>query len=429
MALVELKQAAEMLGVTPEELNEMRGRNEIFAYRDGTTWKFKPEEIERVLALREAASEPAPGSDIGLDETVAAVSGGSGLDSDLDELIDISELAAEGSVLDDDAGRLDPTASSTVIGKKDVTDLDAVEGSDAGLGGSDLAIDLQPTIGDGSELQLAESSGHNLTADETGAMGKQATPGEDDFILDSDVGLMEESSRIDVDSPGELRVDSGSELMLAPSDTGINLNLDEEVDLDFAASDISLDPSKSGITLESPSDSGISLEQTPPEIAIGGDSLELGEADLLDLDDGLAELDDVTQLQRDQDFLLTPVEGELAEESDSGSQVIALDSEEFDSSASTLLTDSGVIATERGQAPEFVSADDEGTGVLLGVPTIQVPETQYTITNVLGLGLILLPLALSGLMMFDLIRHMWSWDEPYSLNSSLIDTITGLFGN
>jgi hypothetical protein len=35
---------------------------------------------------------------------------------------------------------------------------------------------------------------------------------------------------------------------------------------------------------------------------------------------------------------------------------------------------------------------------------------------------------LSGMMMYDLMRHMWSWDSPYAVNSKLMDTILNLFG-
>ena len=83
----------------------------------------------------------------------------------------------------------------------------------------------------------------------------------------------------------------------------------------------------SGISLVDPSDSGLSLE-TPLNLgAVAEESLELGEDDMLatseTADEGAA-----TQLKTDDDFLLTPLEETTdAEESESGSQVIALDTE------------------------------------------------------------------------------------------------------
>ena len=49
---IKFDEVAEMLGVTPEQLNDMRSRNEIHGYRDGSTWKFKPEEVQRVAEER-----------------------------------------------------------------------------------------------------------------------------------------------------------------------------------------------------------------------------------------------------------------------------------------------------------------------------------------------------------------------------------------
>ena len=44
----ELNDAAKMLGLTPDQLVELRSNGTIHGYRDGASWKFKAEEIERV---------------------------------------------------------------------------------------------------------------------------------------------------------------------------------------------------------------------------------------------------------------------------------------------------------------------------------------------------------------------------------------------
>jgi len=36
-------------------------------------------------------------------------------------------------------------------------------------------------------------------------------------------------------------------------------------------------------------------------------------------------------------------------------------------------------------------------------------------------------LALCGMMTYDLARNMWSWDQPYAVNSSIMDTLLPLF--
>jgi hypothetical protein len=56
-----------------------------------------------------------------------------------------------------------------------------------------------------------------------------------------------------------------------------------------------------------------------------------------------------------------------------------------------------------------------------------VAETSFSTWNIVGLACCTLLLAISGMMMIDLLRNIWSWSEPYSLNSSLIDGVLGLF--
>ena len=61
---ITLEEAAKKLGVHTDELVEMRSRGDIFGYRDGASWKFKPEEIERVASemLGGAMDEDPAGS-------------------------------------------------------------------------------------------------------------------------------------------------------------------------------------------------------------------------------------------------------------------------------------------------------------------------------------------------------------------------------
>ena len=54
---VDLEEAAKMLGIAPETLTEMRERQKIYGYRDGGSWKFKPEDVERLIAERESAEQ------------------------------------------------------------------------------------------------------------------------------------------------------------------------------------------------------------------------------------------------------------------------------------------------------------------------------------------------------------------------------------
>lgn len=44
---VTLAEAAQQLGITPDEVNELRQHGVLYGYRDGTSWKFKPEDVDR----------------------------------------------------------------------------------------------------------------------------------------------------------------------------------------------------------------------------------------------------------------------------------------------------------------------------------------------------------------------------------------------
>ena len=46
---VDLNEAAKMIGVNSESLVEMRSKGTIFGYRDGASWKFKVDEVERII--------------------------------------------------------------------------------------------------------------------------------------------------------------------------------------------------------------------------------------------------------------------------------------------------------------------------------------------------------------------------------------------
>src|SRR5487761_1891382 len=98
--LVPLDEAAKTLKVSPDELNSMRENREIYGYRDGASWKFKPEDVER-LAQELAERGPRAASDSG---SLPVDIGDS--DDEGEDIVLLSESALGGS-----AG-----GSSTVIG-------------------------------------------------------------------------------------------------------------------------------------------------------------------------------------------------------------------------------------------------------------------------------------------------------------------------
>ena len=475
--LIELDEAAALLGMTPDEVTVARTKGKLFGYRDGVNWKFKENELERYAASEGIVlgdAKPKADSSGSLPK-VAAV------DEDLSELVDVSELelseADELDLVEDESilvseeelGGSERSAGSTIIGKEDLgADADLILASDSAagselnlvddsVGGSDLklASDSELTLETSesglildsglsleepsglslegaSDLKLAgDSIGSNILAGEDVLNAGSSGGDDDDIVLDADDDLSLEDDGLEL---------SDDELIL-DDDSVSSLDIDDDDDVNLLDSDITLNASDSGINLGSPSDSGISLENTPAELGGSGiEALELGEADFIELDDeDDLDLEGGTDLKADDDFLLTSDDGGVSEESESGSQVIALDeADEFDEVGDTMLADADMLDADS------LDADDLGTGeaelefdeaatagaVVAGgaaAATIAAPiEEEYSIWNVVGLGTCLFFLTLAGVMMFDILRNMWSWNQEYALNSSLMDAIINL---
>jgi excisionase family DNA binding protein len=353
--LVTIEEAARSLGISVEELNEMREQGQIHAYRDGGSWKFREDEVERVQA-----------------ERAMGKTGDSGLSLD--------DPAGGSSIL----GAAKPGGSS-VIG---------------GAGGSDPALSLDDEPPTAKIAQPAAGLG-------------AAFEDLDDLSLDLESG-----------SAVGKKAEGGSALNLAGDD--------EDLVLEPAAdSDITRDASASGIQLSTPSDSGVSLEEP---LEIGGssvDSFELGEDSAISFDEK-ASPDSPTQVKAgaDDDFLLTPLQTTDDDESDSGSQVIALDDEDtLDIAAASGPHAVATTLLEEDQ-PDVGAAGASAAGAPApagGAVSAPAPEVPYTGWQVTGLVLCTLVLFVAGMMMFELMRHMWSWEEPYTAHSAIMDVISGWF--
>lgn len=472
--LVPLEEAAKTLGVSPDDLNSMRENRDIYGYRDGATWKFKPEDIER-LKLELAERAAAPASDSGSLPVDLADS-----DSDGDEIVLLSEVELGGSGASTSSTIIGPPGkgqspedsdiklaigsgveligqgSSTVIGKEKTQDGSSVLGSSRHDSGSDvLPIDLDSESpielsSEGSDKKQGSGSDLTLVTQESAGEG---------IDTGSDLTLVTDGSSKAIDTGSDLTLgaaDEGDVFRLQDSAAGSSVKLkDAGSVLDSpgtgTGSDITISPGDSGINLIDPSDSGLSLEE-PLELGAADDgdsSFDLSSSSSDSSDSGTlsdsAEFDSdaVMELQGEDDFLLTPLEESVDDESqDSGSQVIALDSDSD-------FTDAGAVLGGPPAATAMLEADDLGMGDALGGPVdvgaglamsptmaaapgammmAPVREAQYTWVNVLFLSFCVLFLTLTGMMMFDLMRNMWSWDGHYAAASPLMDMILGMFG-
>jgi len=422
-----LEESAKLLGVTANEMIEMRSRGEIFGFRDGTSWKFKSDEIERVqrelsgdvlddnaggssILISERPGDASksgivPGSDVASSKSdlqldadapdfesdvslVADPSSGSGL-----RLVNRNTPApADGdddvfTLADDDRGEMEIDASSLSLGP----------GSNLGSS-SDLGL--------GSELRLADDSPLDMAPSKpSGSKSKPAA--KSDVIGGSELNLKTQAQggSPDIFGGSDADLDLGGELELA-SDDNDDLVLGSNSDVGLNAD--------SGINLMAPSDSGLSLEDDPIDLAGSGISglnlgSEVGGASGSDIPAGGsgAGLSDI-DFSASEDFQLSPSDGMEIEE-DSGSQVIEIED-------STDLG-SGFGNEDLGMPGDggFMDGGFDGASVATGVGTsaaafrgaLEVPLAFWQVGTLL---LILMMLGLSGLLVTDIVRNMWSWN-------------------
>ncbi|MEE2641440.1 MAG: helix-turn-helix domain-containing protein [Planctomycetota bacterium] len=419
--LIPLDDAAQMLGKTVEELTDLRSRNEIFGLRDGASWKFKIEEINRFAEENGIEIVPL-------------------------ELAD--DLSSDAELIAD---------SSADIPLEDI----------------DGSIDL----GSGSDINLSPSESHVLSGSDvepgqspsdTGKM----VEGDDELLLaeddlfgsDVDIGIQEDSDEISLDSDSDLSSDF---------DDDSSLMLDDD------SSEIALDAADSGVNL-SPTDSGLSLDEEPLEL--GGsdiDALELPEdsdINLLDADDSSdsAELqmadeagldielpegnaDPLGSVQADNDFMLTPLEAEAEDES-SGSQVIALeDSEIYADESSEIVSDSSQMgeamqplevaggpeaAMDPGMAMDAAFADPAGAAAFDATPDFtagpssssqetpasMIVEQPIPVWMVAIQAICLIFLLMAGIIAIDLARNMFEFDSKGTLTARLTEWVIDFTG-
>jgi excisionase family DNA binding protein len=385
-----VEKTAEVLGVSVDEVRAMRERRELYGYRDGSNWKFKAEDVERLANQRKSA-----------------------IDDEGDVLLSDVELGGSGRVIADE----EDSGSDIQVAKPR---------QGAGEGGSS-----------GADIRMAKSKAtKSEAADEV-----DLSLDDDDLSLDDSTVALPRKSGLKKSPPKK------KERQASDSDMGVVGDDELVLGGSGSGSDITIG-GDSGIQLVDPADSGLSLEE-PLELSVSAEeSLELGDDDMISLSED-AGSEAVTKVKTDDDFLLAPAQDTVEEDDESGSQVIALDAETSPDQAATMIgtastasmvalldedltTAAGVSgAPLPGAMDAPIMAAMSATPIPAALePTVVeavLPETPYGVFSVLGLVLCLVVLILGGMMVFDLIRTMWSWDSPYQFNSTLMDTVLGLF--
>src|SRR3954462_767221 len=526
-----LNEAANQLSISKDRLTQLREAGKVRAYKDGASWKFRAEDIEKLAVEGIPEIEPSP-SDLALnldddfdfsepfpseppspapqaDAPAASppTGGESGLELSLDDEHDekrAAPAAASGGSdlsLDDEAMvpgpasdiSLDdvdePTVAGLDEGSSDTLALDddgsidintdSILLSEAELGGTpgrppstiigkadldlDADLDLSPLdkgAGPASDVRLASDSGLSLADDDLG-LDLPGPSGDFAGLQELDVDLESEASGILAPSDvakaqaaaKEAAASKGaaepsksaalSDLDLAPlgssmsvstSDVGLGkegpasgagltglsaLELDDDDDEVLGdGSDVTLSGGSSGINIISPSDSGLALDEGPLDLSGSapiGSSLDLGSSVVGD-DDLALEPMSISSIGKESkvgDFQLTPLGEEDAEDEKDSSQVIALD--EISEEAGAPI---GVGLGEAGMMSEAF-----GVGLTPGAAPIAVAptaDTPFSLWNVLSLAGCMILLSLCGMMTYDLVRNIWSWDGVTTLNSSLL---------
>jgi hypothetical protein len=434
--LIDQDEAARTLGITVDALNSLRDRGKLYPKRDGGVWKYDQEDIERYQREMNEGS--------GLGQSWESIS-----------LDDISLEDNPDSVLLSEAELGESTTGkSTIIGRKrgdeEASDirlagdsdlkLKTESGTKPGLGGSDLNLlatgsdatdagDANKAAGssglfDADEFNL-EPIGSSLSNASDG--GKSPTPhSSGSFKLDDD-DLLGDGSDKNRDKSGDTAKGAGSSLQL---DEG-----DDELVLDGGhGSDITMSGADSGIMLVGPEDSGLSLDSGMTlggSNVGGGDDLMIGEDDMITLEEQV-DVEGATQLRTSEDFALTPTMGG-DDDSDSGSQVIALDSEDDMSGAGMFNSGSSdnLLSEDTGfGGPLDGGMGGVGVGLAAQPAMMQVaayPEAPYSMWNVIGLVCCTLLLMTGGIMVYDLTMQIWSWDKPHYYNSDLMDSLLKMF--
>lgn len=368
----------------------------------------------------------------------------------------------------DSALRQGATPSQTPLraDSEDDSNLSLSDAEDQRSGISDSEVRLAPIDLDdgGSDLTLAADSGISKSGETPASMeisdsdvalvgdanlfgdgGSDITLAPDDDsaprLLDAD-----DSSVLDEEEgPGSGLVfsgDSGISLDLV-TDSGISLGGDDDPSLALAAdSGISLIPDSGiGLTLDDSYQLQTVDESTIPMLGVGGDD----EADtsfdmplLSDDDDSSAEEETTNVVMFDDDDAADTMEFDSTEMSedefvdfdDDGDNFDQLSDDELDVADSGLLDDDDVLdADDEAFEDDFESGESVSALPVPGGARGGAAVAVASEWDMVSFSMVLISTLLMGictLLMYDLVRSMWSHQTPININGTILDALQGL---
>ena len=361
-------------------------------------------------------------------------------------------LGGDDSAMDVLGGDSSPGSNISSAGVSSLELMDELDGPRTG--GSSMAAS-RSSLGQDVLSELDILGGEKNEGSALSGLSGMATSDSENLLASSGLG-----SSIGADALGDDSL-SGIDDALADDDDLVIADDDDDLVLSSAGSDLSV-AGDSGINLMSPSDSGLSLESEPLDLAGSSISaLDLG-AELdsggsgsgggssgSGRDEGSGSMVD---FQADEEFQLSPSGVGLEADFESGSQVIEVeDSEaigepvEFGDAMGddALGADDALGGDVFGgvDGADAAAADALGLGdedaVVDDTVTARVPsaaaamggyEVPFTLLQVLTLMMIIGVMSLAGMLMTDLVRNMWTYSEPAAPVSSLTDSLISLMG-
>ena len=351
--LIPMEEAAKFLGMSVDQLNELRENNEVFGYRDGSTWKFKQSELERVagqsginIAGAAASIVDKAKDSLGLGDLSESLSGkadslADDLDDDVDDLIDESgDLSFD---IDDSVNEMviDEDDSDSIAMEDSSIELFQPPGPKAGAGTSSDILSLDDDDDEDDMIDLAES-------------GLLVKGGSKSSLLDDD----DDDEGLSLASSG-LNLASEEDLELTSNNT---LNLDDVGSFDLADDESVLDGSDDEDDELSFGSSSLVLAS---DSAKGGDSPSTGDDLLSEEPKSSGSPSDTGNLLGDDDDLMLANDDLDLELADSGS---------FDSELSSSFDDSAELVLEDDSSEDLMlEANESGialspneSGILLG---------------------------------------------------------------
>lgn len=371
--LIPMEEAAKFLGMSVDQLNELRENNEVFGYRDGATWKFKMSELERVAGQSGIDINNAADSVVGKAKDALGLGDDDPEDDSLDHSDELSfdiDDSISDLVIDDESDSIAMDDSSLELFQPQGV-------NDAGAGTSSDILSLDDDEDD-DVIDLAESgllvkSGSKKLLLEDGNDSEELSLQSSGLELASDDDLKESKKELNLDDVGSFKF----------SDEGSVLEGDDKDDeLSFGSSSLVL-ASDSAVSGDSPSTGDDLLDQSPKpsgspsdtgnlfgdddsELMLANDDLDLEMADSGSFDGDLSSsLDESAELVLDEssdDLILEANESGIAlSPNESG---IMLDDDPLELGGSDiddleLPEDDDIIMVDDGSDPDMASSLQE----------------------------------------------------------------------